>query len=70
MRHSKYGTLEFHYVHNDPILNKEKFNKIAARTAKKNFQNVLDKMPLVELEYWLSERLELDLCEYIVKKGL
>lgn len=60
-RHSKYETLEFHYVHNNPILNKEKFNKITSRTAKKNFQNVLDEIPLVELEYWLSEKLGLDL---------
>jgi site-specific recombinase XerD len=61
MRHSKYETLEFHYVHNNPILNKEKFNKIATRTAKKNFQDFLDEVPLVELEYWLSEKLGLDI---------
>lgn len=69
-RHTKPEIAKRHYIHNNPYLVKEKYNLMKKRILKKTNMDILNEMPLVDVERWLSESLELDsrTIKLIIKK--
>jgi len=60
LRHSKVETTRKHYIHNNPYLDKIKITALRKNNKKKTPNDVLNEMPIADLEHWLSERLMMD----------
>jgi len=58
-RHTKPEIAKRHYIHNNPYLVKQKYNIMKKRLMKKSNIDMLNEIPLVDIEQWLSEKLEL-----------
>jgi site-specific recombinase XerC len=59
-RHTKPEIAKRHYIHNNPYLVKEKYNILKKRMKKKSNIDILNEIPLADIEHWLSETLEID----------
>lgn len=60
LRHTRSEIAERHYIHDNPYLKKLKHGAYRKRIKKETSSDLLDRIPLPELEYWLSDRLGLD----------
>ena len=60
LRHARLETARKHYIHNNPILNKEKHNLYKNRGKKKAAKDILNEVSLPEIEHWLSNDLGVD----------
>lgn len=60
LRHSKVETTRRHYIHNNPYLKKIKHDVLRKNNHKKTTEDVLNEMPLAEIEHWLSDKLAVD----------
>ena len=60
LRHSKLETAKRHYIHNNPYLQKLKHTLYRNKGKKKTSMDILNEIPLPELEHWLSDGLGVD----------
>jgi len=60
LRHSKVETTRRHYIHNNPYLKKLKMEAHRKNNKKKTPKDVLNEMPLPEIEHWLSDTVGID----------
>jgi len=60
LRHTKHETAKKHYVHNNPYLQKKKFEVLKSRLKRKAGRELLRSIPLSEFEDFLIEDLGLD----------
>jgi len=60
LRHTRSEIAERHYIHDNPYLKKMKHKVYKKRIKKETASDVLDRMPLADLEFWLSDRVGID----------
>ncbi len=60
LRHSKYETAKKHYIHDNPYLQKQKFEAFKSRYKKKSCREILKGIPIAEFEAFFIEELRLD----------
>jgi hypothetical protein len=60
LRHIRVETTRKHYIHNNPFLQKMKHKVYRDKGNKKSAHDVLDGIPLADLEHWLSDKLHID----------
>lgn len=60
LRHSKVETTRRHYIHNNPYLKKIKHVALRKNNKKRTPKDILNEMPLSDIEHWLSDKLALD----------
>lgn len=60
LRHSKVETTRRHYIHNNPYLKKIKHEVLRKNNRTKTTADILNEMPLAEVEHWLSDKLGVD----------
>jgi integrase len=60
LRHSKVETTRKHYIHNNPYLEKIKIAALRKNNKKKTPNDVLNEMPIADLEHWFSDKLAMD----------
>ncbi len=60
MRHKKMETLEYHYIHNNPVLNRQKFDRIRQNFVEETTNDILNKFRFEDIENWLSGELGVD----------
>lgn len=60
LRHTKHETAQKHYIHNNPYLQKKKFEAFKNRIKKRSNRDILRGIPLADLETFLMEELRLD----------
>lgn len=60
LRHERVETTRKHYIHNNPYLKKMKHEVYRKKAKKKSPSEVLDEIPLADIEHWLSAMLEVD----------
>lgn len=60
LRHTRSEIAERHYIHDNPYLKKLKHKVYKKRIKRETTSEILDGIPLPDLEYWLSDRLGLD----------
>lgn len=60
LRHARVETTRKHYIHNNPYLQKIKLRLYRNKVNKRNSRDVLNEIPLADLEHWLSDKLNLE----------
>jgi site-specific recombinase XerD len=65
LRHARVETTRKHYIHSNPYLQKLKHSVYRRKGIKKTTNDILDEIPLADLEHWLSDKLKVD--NHIIK---
>jgi len=60
LRHTRFEVTKRHYIHNNPYLRKQKHKVYRKRTKKITTVDILNEVPLADLEHWLSDRLNVE----------
>jgi len=60
LRHTRSEVTKRHYIHNNPYLKKQKHKVYRKRTKKKTCIDILNEIPLADLEHWLSDKLNVE----------
>lgn len=60
LRHAKVETTRRHYIHNNPYLKKIKHDVLRNKCRKRTPTDILNEIPLAEIEHWLSDNLRVD----------
>ncbi len=60
LRHTRVETTRKHYIHNNPYLKKIKHDVLRKNGKKKKTADILNEMPLAEIEHWLSDKLGME----------
>lgn len=60
LRHTRFEVAKRHYIHNNPYLQKQKHKVYRKRTKKITTADILNEIPLADLEHWLSDKLNIE----------
>lgn len=60
LRHANVETTRKHYIHNNPYLMRIKHEVLRKKAKKKTNRDIMNEMPLADIEFWLSEDVKVE----------